>query len=684
MKVNVEWLKEFVDIDIGMDELAQRLTVQGVSVEGVEKVGNDYVLDLEITPNRPDLLSVFGIAREIKAMLRKEIKANPFVITNQVRSDGGVIAVEIEKGLDCPRYTGCSIENIEVGTSPDWLKRRIELVGLHPLNNVVDITNYVLLEMGQPLHAFNSKFIEGMKIKVRRAKSNESIVTLDGVTRKLDNDFLVIADKEKPIALAGIMGGEKSEIKNDTKEIFIESAYFNPTLIRKGAKRLNISSESSYRFERKADINSLIPALIRARKLITELCSGKMKGGITDISKERGEKQKKVFFSIDWLNGFLGSNLARKEIVEPLTLLDLNIMGDTSLEVEVPSFRRDLIIKEDIAEEVIRMVGFGKIHSTNAITFKKVGSLPENSLKTSKIKDYFVSRGYDEAVNISFVSYDEIKTLSLLIEPAAIQNPITSNLTHLRTTLLSNLLKSVKRNLNIGIRDIRLFEVGNVFIKKQSQEKIDEPLRIAGVLTGKVKNQDWRGENRQSDYYDLKGDIEGLFDFLRIRDVRFEKKKDDFLLLEEGSEIYIDNKEMGFMGSLSRVIGDNFDVPEKLFLFEMDLLPLLERFTFAFKFKDLPRYPVVLRDLCLLVPVNVTHQQIEETIKKTNSGIVEKIQLFDKYSNKKFSQGLRSLAYSLTFRSDSGTLNDEQVNTTINEILEKLTKELGVKLRGEE
>ena len=684
MKVNVEWLKEFVNIDIGIDELAQRLTVQGVSVEGVEKVGNDYVLDLEITPNRPDLLSVFGIAREIKAMLRKEIKANPFVITQQVRSSGGDITVEIENGLDCPRYTGCSIENIEVGTSPDWLKRRIELAGLHPLNNVVDITNYVLLEMGQPLHTFDSKFIEGMKIKVRRAKSNESIVTLDGVTRKLDNDFLVIADKEKPIALAGIMGGEKSEIKNDTKEIFIESAYFNPTLIRKGAKRLNISSESSYRFERKADINSLIPALIRARKLITELCSGKMKGGITDISKERGEKQKKVFFPIEWLNGFLGSNLSRKEIVEPLTLLDLNIMGDTSLEVEVPSFRRDLSIKEDIAEEVIRMVGFDKIHSTNAITFKKVVSLPGNSLKTSKIKNYFVSRGYDEAVNISFVSYDEIKTLSLPIEPAAIQNPITSNLTHLRTTLLSNLLKSVKRNLNIGIRDIRLFEVGNVFIKKQSQEKINEPIRIAGVLTGKVKNQDWRGENRQLDYYDLKGDIEGLFDFLRIRDVRFEKKKDDFSLLEEGSEIYIDNKAIGFMGSLSRVIGDNFDVPEKLFLFEMDLLPLLERFTFAFRFKDLPKYPAVLRDLCLLVPVNVTHQQIEETIKKTDSGIVERIQLFDKYSNKKFSQGLRSLAYSLTFRSNSGTLNDEQVNTTINEILEKLTKELGVKLRGEE
>ncbi len=683
MKVNVEWLKEFVDIDIGIDELAQRLTVQGVSVEGIEKVGNDYVLDLEITPNRPDLLSVFGIAREIKAMLRKEIKTNPFVITQQVRSNGGDITVEIENGLDCPRYTGCSIENIEVGTSPDWLKRRIELAGLHPLNNVVDITNYVLLEMGQPLHTFDSKFIEGMKIKVRRAKSNESIVTLDGVTRKLDNDFLVIADKEKPIALAGIMGGEKSEIKNDTKEIFIESAYFNPTLIRKGAKRLNISSESSYRFERKADINSLIPALIRARKLITELCSGKMKGGITDISKERGEKQKKVFFSIEWLNGFLGSNFSRKEIVEPLTLLDLNIMGDTSLEVEVPSFRRDLSIKEDIAEEVIRMVGFDKIHSTNAITFKKVVSLPGNSLKTSKIKNYFVSRGYDEAVNISFVSYDEIKTLSLQIEPTAIQNPITSNLTHLRTSLLSNLLKSVKRNLNIGIRDIRLFEVGNVFIKKQSQEKINEPIRIAGVLTGKVKNQDWRGENRQLDYYDLKGDIEGLFDFLRIRDVRFEKKKDDFSLLEEGSEIYIDNKEIGFMGPLSRVIGDNFDVHEKLFLFEMDLLPLLECFTFAFRFKDLPRYPAVLRDLCLLVPVNVTHQQIEDTIKKTDSGIVERIQLFDKYSNKKFSQGLRSLAYSLTFRSDSGTLNDEQVNTTINEILEKLTKELGVKLRGE-
>ena len=283
MKVSVEWLREFVDIDIGITELACKLTDQGVSVEGVEKVGKDYILDLEITPNRPDLLSVFGIAREIKAMLQKDIKKNPFKITEEVQSNGSDIIVEIEDYSDCPRYTGCSVENIEVRTSPDWLRQRLEVMGVRSLNNIVDVTNYVLLEMGQPLHAFDAECIKGGRINVRRAKDDESIITLDGLTRKLDRDLLVIADSKKPIALAGIMGDEESEIKNNTKHIFIESAYFNPTLIRRGARRLNLSTESSFRFERKADIHALIPALLRARELIIKFCGGIMKGGVTDI-----------------------------------------------------------------------------------------------------------------------------------------------------------------------------------------------------------------------------------------------------------------------------------------------------------------------------------------------------------------------------------------------------------------
>ncbi|TES92517.1 MAG: phenylalanine--tRNA ligase subunit beta [Candidatus Cloacimonadota bacterium] len=683
MKVSIEWLKEFVDIDISIDELARRLTEQGVSVEGVEQIGEDYVLDLEITPNRPDLLSVFGIAREIKAMLGKENKKNPFRITEEVRTTGSNIRVKIENFSDCPRYTGCSIENIELGSSPDWIKRRLEIMGIRSLNNVVDVTNYILLEMGHPLHAFDSECIKGNKINVRRAKEGESIVTLDGETRKLDSDFLVIADSEKPIALAGIMGGEKSEIKNETRNIFIESAFFSPTLIRKGAKRLNISTESSYRFERKADINSLIPALLRTNELIIKFCSGEMKGGITDIYKKEEEEKKKVFFSIEWLNGFLGSNLSRKEIIEPLTALDLNVKGNTSLEVEIPSFRRDIGIKEDIAEEVIRMVGFDSIPSSNKITFEKVGSIPENSLKINKIKNYFVSLGYDEVVNISFVSNGEINTLKIGKEPAVIQNPITSNLTHLRPTLIIGLLKTMKKNISIGIRDVRIFELGNTFVYT-SQGKIDEPLRISGAISGHLKNHDWRAENRRADYYDLKGDIEGLFDVSRIKDVRFEKKEGDFAFLIEGSNIYIENDKVGFIGSLSKEIRDKFDLLEKVFLFEIELAPLLTRISFDYKFKPFPRFPAVLRDLCLLVPENVTHHQIEKIIKNSGKKLVEGIQLFDTYYNKKFSPGLRSFTYSLTFRSNNETLNDARVNATVEEILQSLDNGLGIKLRGEE
>lgn len=683
MKVSVEWLREFVDIDIGINELARKLTDQGVSVEGVERVGKDYILDLEITPNRPDLLSVFGIAREIKAMLQKDIEKNPFKITEEVQSNGSDIIVEIEDYSDCPRYTGCSVENIEVRTSPHWLKQRLEVMGVRSLNNIVDVTNYVLLEMGQPLHAFDAECIKGGRINVRRAKDDESIITLDGLTRKLDRDLLVIADSKKPIALAGIMGDEESEIKNNTKHIFIESAYFNPTLIRRGARRLNLSTESSFRFERKADIHALIPALLRARELIIKFCGGIMKGGVTDIYIKQEVETEKVTFSIKWLNDFLGSNFSREEIIEPLTLLDLNVKGDTSLEVEVPSFRRDLDIREDIAEEVIRMVGFDSIPMRSTIVFEKVGSLPHSSLKIGKIKEYLVSRGYDEVVNVSFISSDELKPFKMGIKPIAIQNPITSNLTHMRSTLIVGLLKTVKRNMNIGSRDMRFFELGNVFIQNQTSGKVEEPLKIAGVITGKVKNQDWRGENRTFDYYDLKGDIEGLFSFVNINDNRFEKIKGELSLLEEGSDIYIEKEKVGFVGSISAEISDYFDISKKVLLFEIELAPLLNRISFDYNFKDLPRYPAVLRDLCLLVPGNVTHQQIEDIIRKSGKGLVEKIQLFDTYYNNKITHGLRSLTYSLTFRSDSGTLNDEKVNATIDEILKELDEGLGINLRGE-
>lgn len=684
MKVSVEWLREFVDIDIDIKELTRRLTEQGVSFEGMVKVGNDYVLDLEITPNRPDLLSVFGIAREIKAMLRKDFKKNPFGITEAVSSNGSAIAVEVENNYDCPRYTGCYIENIKVDSSPEWMRRRLELSGVRSLNNVIDITNYVLLEMGHPLHAFNAESIKGNKIKVRRAKDGESIVTLDGIGRKLDKNFLIIADDERPIALAGIMGGENSGIQNDTKNIFIESAYFRPSLIRKGARRLRLVTESSYRFEREADINALIPALLRTRKLIIKLCNGKMKGGITDIYKEEKAKQKRVYFSTEWLNGFLGSNLSRKEITEPLNLLGLRLKGDTRIEAEIPSFRRDIERKEDIAEEVIRMVGFDSIPKSKKIRFDKVGSIPQDSLKIKKIKDYLISLGYDEAVNISFVSYDEVNSLKMGLKPVKVLNPITSDLTYLRPTLLLGLLKAMNRNINIGVKDIRIFEVGNVFLWNSSKNQVDEPMRIAGLITGKVKKYDWRGENRAFDYYDLKGGIEGLFDVFKIKDVRFEEKEENFGLLEEGSIIYLEKDRVGIMGVLSNRIKDNFDLLGKVLFFEIELLPLLNLISFDYKFKEVPRYPAVLRDLCLLVPDNVTHQEIEEAIKKSSKGMIENIQLFDTYHSKKFTRRLRSFTYSLTFRSDNGTLNDEKVNAVVNGILEVLNNRLGVKLRGEE
>lgn len=683
MKINVNWLKEFVDIDVGIEKLSTNLTDQGVSVEGVTEVGDDYVLDLEITPNRPDLLSVFGIAREIKAMFHKDFKKNPFQIEYQKGNNQCKIPVEVEDASDCPRYTGCYMEGIKVGISPDWMQRRLELAGIRPINSIVDITNYVLLEMGHPLHAFDAKALEGEKIIIRRAHKNETLTTLDGVNRELDSTYLVIADGKKPTALAGIMGGECSEIKEHTKNIFIESAYFNPTLVRKESKKLNISTESSYRFERKADIYSLIPALLRAAEFVNELSGGKIRGETVDVYKKKEPRSKKAYFTIDWLNNFIGSDISEKEAIEALTSLDMEIKKGNPIEVKVDSFRRDIETREDIAEEIIRMVGFDRICEPEKITFKNIALSPPQDLKISRIKDYFVSKGYSETVNISFVSEEDVKMSNNDAETIPIKNPITSDLTHMRPNLLLGLLKTVKRNINVGIKDIRIFEMGNIFVKDPSNKEIKEPKIISGILTGRIKKRDWRGENRQFDYFDMKGHIEGLFDSIKIENIKFQSREKESAFIGNGCDIFIDNEQIGSFGMLSGKAGNYLDLSGDIYLFDLELSPLLVNFTFEHSFQELPRYPAVLRDLCIVIPNSVTHQQIKSIISKKVNGLIEKIELFDTYQDKNISDGSRSLTYSLTFRSPKGTLKDEEVSAAIDSILETLQRELGVKLRGE-
>lgn len=682
MKLCIEWLREYVDIDIPIDDLAGRLTDQGVAVEQYEKVGGDYVFDLEITPNRPDQLSVFGIAREVKAMLGVPFKKNPFA--GAAEAPGNIpMVIAIEDGDDCPRYTGCLVEDVIIGPSPDWMQQRLERSGVRALNSIVDITNYVLLETGHPLHAFDAACLEGGEIRIRRAKAAESLITLDGTERKLDGDILVIADSKKPVALAGIMGGEESEITPHTKTIFIESAYFKPTVIRRGAKKLKMATESSYRFERGADIEAPLPALLRARDLMVELCKGTMKGGITDTYLRQQNGGRKIIFSVEWLNGFLDTNLSSKEVTDSLNAIDLPASGDGTIEVTVPSFRRDLDMKVDIAEEVIRMVGFCRIPTKETITLKKIASLPEQDIKVRAIRNYFLSCGFDEVVNISFISLREIEALRMDLDALPIKNPITSELTHLRPSLAPGLLKMVRKNLSVGIRDIRGFEIGAAFIREPDNKGVGEPPRVAGILMGNSKYHDWRGENRSYDFYDLKGIVQGLCEYCNIHDASFGSNEQQGLL-REGSTVHIGEHCIGFAGWVNREVSDAFDIPKEVLLFELSLAPLLDRMSFDVHYQELPRYPAVLRDLCLLVPATVTHREIEDVIQEHSGGLVEHIHLFDTYRSKELDSGLKSLTYSLTFRSDSGTLNDRQVTETIDGMLKQLSEQFGIKLRGKE
>lgn len=642
---------------------------------------NDAVFEIAITPNRPDCLSVFGIAREVAAILGKTLKAPEFSLTEEGEDISSVIDVKINNDDGCLRYSCHYIEGVSVAESPDWLKNRLESCGIRSINNVVDITNYVLLEYGQPLHAFNNDLLKGKEIVVRYAGNEEVITTLDGVERKLTPDDILICDAEKPVALGGIMGGLNSEVTNNTKNILLESAYFDPPTIRKTSKRTGLRSDSSYRFERGVDPNNVVNALNRAASLILEFAGGKLSKSALDVYKKEIFPSE-VNVSVERINRVLGINITSTEIVEILKSLEIEIVesDDSKLKLLIPTFRVDITREVDVIEEVGRMVGYNNIPTVTPYVEMTTNAIEPSRKMVDQLKNTFISSGFYEAVNYSFEDPDLI---SLFNSEGTIKilNPLTTESSDMRTSLLPGLVKDLQLNLSRQVGDVRLFESGKIFIPTREGQLPKEEKRFTAVSTGKRQPEVW--DNEDINLFDLKSILTKCVETVtHSSDITFSNTSDiKFLHPGKSSRIIIKDTDIGIIGELHPDYSEKLGIDKNVNILDIDLDKLLKHYSSDYHFNPLPRYPSVRRDISLIVDSKIS---AGEMIKKVSSvsELVEEAWIFDYFQSDTLGKDKKSVGISMLLRSDQKTLTDEDANKVQKLAINELNNSLGAELRS--
>jgi phenylalanyl-tRNA synthetase beta chain len=690
MKISFNWLKDYVEIKLKPQALAEKLTMAGLEVTSVENIGDDTILETEVTSNRPDWLSFIGVAREVAAITGKRLKLPKKVkLVNSVKSVSSVnrqnrnnclnrqnIVIQDKSG--CLRYIGTLIKDVEVKESPAWLKNKIESLGLRSVNNVVDITNFCLLEWGQPLHAFDFDKLLQNKIIVRRANKQEKIITIDGQVRELDPDILVIADSQKPVAIAGVMGGANTEVNQNTKNVFLESAYFDPITIRRASRRLGLASESSYRFERSVDMEAVLLASRRATGLICELAKGKFVKSI-DIQTKKTKKPGKVSLDIEKLNRILGEDIAANRIKTILQSLGFNIAKAKKdiLQVKVPSFRQDVSRQEDLIEEVARIYGYQNI-PLRLPAIKTTETEPQSAkILNSKIRESLVAQGLNEIISYSLINGEQLKKCSLdSLDQLRIANPLSKDQEILRPTAVVGLLSCLNYNFSRNIDDIKIFELGTIF------ERTQEIPILSLALTG-AKQSDWlRKLKDKLTFFDLKGIIEALMENLGIADYKFISKNFPFLKDSVSAILDIQGKEIGCLGEASREVLDNWEIKkDKIFIAELRLDKLNEFVNLERRFKPLALFPSIKRDISLLINKDTSSEDAIQIIKKEAGIYLKNITLADFYYGQQIPSNFKSLTYSLEYQAQDRTLKDEEINQIQEKIIRALEGQLEVKVR---
>ena len=648
-------------------------------------IESDTVYDLEITPNRPDLLSVLGIAREIKALSGNEIQF-PEIRLSKVKQDKDYSGlVEINDFELCPKYTGKVIRGVKVKESPAWLKVRLTSVGLRPINNIVDITNFVLLETGQPLHVFDLDELAENRIIVRRAEQNEKIIALDGDEYKLTSENLVIADAEKPVAIAGVMGGEHSGVTEKTVDVLIESAYFNPSNVRMTSKTLNLASDSSHRFERGVDAKMVDVASNRAASLIIELAGGTICSELVDVKDERYmPTPKTVLCHFASIRKLLGIDISNDEIVDIFKNLGLavaNINAD-SYEVTATSFRLDIECETDLAEEVIRIYGLSKVP---VVEVKAVpgGSIKEDAYAIlAEARDELISLGLTECINYTLIDRKAILKDSRFKEDNLLEviNPVSSDSSAMRPSLLFGLLKNLTKNISHNIHDLKLFEIGTVY--SSNKQYPEERQSCCILLTGRKHPERFSEEkNIEYDFYDIKGLIESWFEMRKINESSLKNSENPVFKKGLGADFIVNGKTIVSVGEIASIHtkGLRLKYPVYGALIEMDeLLKISKPIS---KYQPIPQFPATTRDVAIVVDESFKNATAVDCIKSAKCKLLEKIEILDIYRDDSIGKSKKSIAYTLTFRNPERTLTDKEVNKAHEMIRAKLLKYLPLTLR---
>ena len=655
---------------------------------------DDTVFDFEIHSNRPDLMSIMGIAREVGAITGNKLKTPEIKIKEEGEKVEKEISVKIEAEDLCPRYTGRVIKNIKVGESPLWLKWKLRLLGARPINNIVDITNFVMMETGQPLHAFDLDLIKGKTIIVRRSRPGETICTLDDVERQLPAESLVIADTKGAIALAGIMGGKYSEIDQNTKNVFLESAYFDPVNNRKSTMKFALRTEASNRFEKGIDKEIQIYALDRAADLINKIALGKISSGKIDTNKKLYQPNK-IDLRMKRVNKILGQLLDKDEsktknkIINILDKLEFEVVEDKGENVEVipPSFRGDVEREIDVIEEIARIYGYDKIRPTLFNTTIAQEGKNFRLRTVDQIREILIGCGLNEVITYSFVSLDIFDKIRIpeghkLRNAIKIKDPLIIDHSLMRTSLISSLLQIIKWNTNRQAEWVKIFEVGKIYLPYPDKPNSlpNERLIIAGAINKTGRGDIWE-KSLSMDIFDIKGIIETVFQGLKVKNWGVVPGNHPTFHPLRNGKIIIGGEEVGIFGEIHPEVIDNYRIPGKVNLFEIDFENLLPNIPSDVKYRVLPRYPSVQRDLALVVREEILSEDIIKTIKSIDEKLIKKVTLFDIFKGKQIGDGYKSLAYSVIFQAEDRTLTDQEVENTYKKIREQLITKFSAKIR---
>ena len=660
---------------------------------------DDVVLELEITPNRPDCLSLIGVAREIRAETGNALKLPQVNLQEDETDIREMTAVTIDAPELCPRYAARVIRGVKVGKSPAWLQQRLESVGVGFINNIVDVTNFVLMEYGQPLHAFDYHKLAEVKhglangalrrIVVRRAAEGEQLKTLDEVEHKLTSEMLVIADAEKPVALAGIMGGYDSEITAATCDVLLESAYFQPSSIRATAKALGMNTEASYRFERGADPGTVLPALDRGAQLIAELAGGTLCAGSVDVYPGQ-QPLVQLQLRPERVNFVLGTALEATEMDAILNRLGFHVKAtDGEYQVTVPTFRSDVTREIDLIEEIARVYGYDNIPTTLPRGDIPVPAPEPRTEVRKRIKHFLLASGMMEAVNYSFCHPNCFEKMRLnknnpLREALQLRNPLSPEMSILRTTLLPSLLENAQHNRNHQIDDIALFEMSTVFLvggTSRPDSPVKEPERVAGILAGEIGGGVYGNPYRRPDFFDIKGVVEGILEVCGMTDYTIQQTAEPTFHPGRNAEVLLADRRLGIFGEAHPRVLENYALPYKAYLFEFDVEALVGTAEFSKRFEPIPIYPNVQRDLAIVVDADVLSDIPMALIYATGGTLVESVRLFDVYLGDQVPAGKKSLAYTITYHSATETLTDKAVNALHDRVVKRLNCELGAELR---